>query len=338
MLLYQQKQLYDQVINISNIFNPSSALQYNGINQFMINNNSSTNPNENNGNINETTPLTVVNDYINQLNQVMQQQQQQQQPNEISPSLSLSSSSSSSLEQIQLQNQQQIEQTNPQQKEQQQVLPIPVPCIHKTKTPSSTIQNLAMYKSTVITPDIMQNKINNNNSLSTSITITSLPPSSSSSFKQTVATTTTTSIVSAKQTTPILIQQQQQQQKPIQPILPPPQQHLFNPNILSELDNKFINEITLTSLPFVILDCTDITSPIIFSSLKIREITGYKENELYMQHIPLFYSNDTNIQIATVINNTLKYRIEMCVCYKNYRKCRTSFWNHLYLVPLTTSV
>ena len=99
--------------------------------------------------------------------------------------------------------------------------------------------------------------------------------------------------------------------------------------------DPFAAAVRATRMPMVITNPKQPDNPIVFCNVAFQELTGYGRNEIIGRNCRFLQGPDTDRDQVDHIREAIRDGHDISVDILNYRKDGSTFWNALYLSPVT---
>ncbi|MEE7456057.1 histidine kinase [Methylorubrum populi] len=99
--------------------------------------------------------------------------------------------------------------------------------------------------------------------------------------------------------------------------------------------DPFAAAVRATRMPMIITNPKDDDNPIIFANDAFLKMTGYTREEVNGRNCRFLQGPDTNSDDVTRIREAVEQRTDIGIDLLNYRKDNTTFWNALYISPVS---
>lgn len=99
--------------------------------------------------------------------------------------------------------------------------------------------------------------------------------------------------------------------------------------------DPFAAAIRATRMPMIITDPRQPDNPIVFSNDAFLKLTGYGRDELLGRNCRFLQGPDTDPDDVQKVREAVRQNRDVAVDLLNYRKDGTTFWNALYISPVT---
>jgi PAS domain S-box-containing protein len=100
--------------------------------------------------------------------------------------------------------------------------------------------------------------------------------------------------------------------------------------------DPFAAAIRATRMAMLITDPRRPDNPVVFANESFLRLTGYSRDEVMGRNCRFLQGPDTDPAAVKAIRAALKRRNDIAIDVLNYRKDGTSFWNALYISPVST--
>ncbi len=100
--------------------------------------------------------------------------------------------------------------------------------------------------------------------------------------------------------------------------------------------DPFAAAIRATRMPMIITDPRQTDNPIVFVNDAFLRLTGYHRDEIMGTNCRFLQGEDTDLSSVKAIAGAIKAGTDINIDLLNYRKDGTSFWNALYISPVST--
>ena len=101
--------------------------------------------------------------------------------------------------------------------------------------------------------------------------------------------------------------------------------------------DPFAAAVRATRMAMVITNPRKTDNPIVFANKAFLHLTGYAQEEVIGRNCRFLQGRDTDASAVRTIREAVDARRDVAVDLLNYRKDGTSFWNALYLSPVTSA-
>lgn len=99
--------------------------------------------------------------------------------------------------------------------------------------------------------------------------------------------------------------------------------------------DPFAAAVRATRMPMIITDPRQTDNPIIFANDAFLKMTGYSRDEVMGQNCRFLQGPDTNRDNVARIRDAVEQLTDIGIDLLNYRKDGTTFWNALYISPVS---
>ncbi|MDV2987648.1 UNVERIFIED_CONTAM: PAS domain-containing protein [Methylobacteriaceae bacterium AG10] len=99
--------------------------------------------------------------------------------------------------------------------------------------------------------------------------------------------------------------------------------------------DPFAAAVRATRMPMIITNPKEDDNPIIFANDAFLKMTGYTREEVNGQNCRFLQGPETNRDDVTRIRDAIEQRTDIGIDLLNYRKDGTTFWNALYISPVS---
>ena len=99
--------------------------------------------------------------------------------------------------------------------------------------------------------------------------------------------------------------------------------------------DPFAAAIRATRMAMIIADPRRPDVPIVFANAAFLKLTGYSRNEVMGRNCRFLQGPETDSDAVAAVREAIRRRENISIDLLNYRKDGTTFWNALYLSPVT---
>ena len=101
--------------------------------------------------------------------------------------------------------------------------------------------------------------------------------------------------------------------------------------------DPFAAAVRATRMAMIITDPRRLDNPIVYANSAFLRLTGYPRDEVMGRNCRFLQGQDTDRRAITSVREAIAARCDISIDILNYRKDGTSFWNGLYLSPVTNA-
>ena len=101
--------------------------------------------------------------------------------------------------------------------------------------------------------------------------------------------------------------------------------------------DPFAAAVRATRMAMIITDPRRDDNPIVYANTAFLKLTGYAREEIIGHNCRFLQGKETDRAVVATIREAIKHRRDVAVDILNYRKDGSTFWNGLYLSPVTNA-